>query len=573
MSKRSKRAKRRASRQAVSRSAPSTGVLEAPTPWEFGEVVRSMARFGRGSYDSGDAGARRWSSRRASALAADDDLDADTLDVLRSRSRDRYRNDGMARATVDSLSDQVIGQGLRPKLRLDPELLDITREEAVRLQRQAGAIWQEWCETADVRGISHFDYLQALVFGNAMVSGDVLVRPIYTEDARIPHRLNLKVEILEGDRLDTPVGREADPRIRNGVEINSATAAPIAYWISDRHPGELKAGLVRRRRIAAHTPIGRPNVLHVFAPQRPGQSRGEPVLAPVLDSFKDADDYLDAAVMRQYVAACFAAFVTRPNPREAALNRATDSTRGDTNRHEEINPGQINYLAPGESVSFGQPPTDGTFESFMVFVGRRLAAATGQPYEVVAKDFSKTNFSSARAALAEAIRGYRRRRSWFARQFLTPIYRLVLEEAWSLGLLELGTEERPLIQRLSNGRVWIDPMWVTPDWVPIGGTGWIDPRADAAADQILLSMGVTTRERIVSERTGGDWETDVAPQLVRESALVGTALPSQDSDSTNPEEQDADAEAEAEDEQGSDDGADEVDAEDDPNDPSEGAAE
>lgn len=524
---------------------PAQQSNQVDAPWELKRLLHSMPRFGRGSYDGGEAGSRRWSSRRQTAGSADEDLDADTLDRLRLRSRDRFRNDGMARAAIDSLSDQVVGAGLRPRLRLDAKILGIQPEQATDLQRQAQSIWDEWCETADIRGVSHFDFLQGLIFGSAMVSGDVVVRPVFYDDPRIPHRLSLRVEVIEGDRLDNPQGRENDPRIRNGVEINSATGAPIAYWIADSHPGDLQVGQVRRRRISAHSTIGRPNVLHVFAPSRPGQNRGEPVLAPVLDTFKDCEDYIDAAVMRQYVAACFAAFVTRPNPNQSAMYRATDDTRGGGTgeRQEEMNPGQILYQAPGEQVSFSTPPQDTTFESFMTFVGRRLAAATGQPYEVVAKDFSKTNFSSARAALAEAIRGYRRRRSWFARQCLTPLYRLVLEEAWSAGLIELGSAERPLLRTLSNGRVWIDPEWVTPEWIPIGGTGWIDPKADAAADQVLLAMGVTTRDRIVAERTGGDWEADVAPQWQRESELVGRGNAGQDSGASNPEQQDPDGEA------------------------------
>lgn len=52
------------------------------------------------------------------------------------------------------------------------------------------------------------------------------------------------------------------------------------------------------------------------------------------------------------------------------------------------------------------------------------------------KDFSKTNYSSARAALIEAWRFFNGRRSWIINYWAKPVFELWLEESVNRGLIE-----------------------------------------------------------------------------------------------------------------------------------------
>jgi len=71
----------------------------------------------------------------------------------------------------------------------------------------------------------------------------------------------------------------------------------------------------------------------------------------------------------------------------------------------------------------------------MLNVLRNIAAGLNIPYELLAMDFSRTNYSSARAALLEAWRYFQGRRRWLQDYWLTPIYELWLEEAVNAGVV------------------------------------------------------------------------------------------------------------------------------------------
>nr|WP_255697570.1 phage portal protein [Pseudacidovorax sp. NFM-22] len=86
------------------------------------------------------------------------------------------------------------------------------------------------------------------------------------------------------------------------------------------------------------------------------------------------------------------------------------------------------------SFTPGRP--NAAFEAFMLAVLRHIAAGLNLPYELLLKDFSKTNYSSARAALLEAWRYFHGRRRWLMDYWLRPIYELWLEEAINSGLVE-----------------------------------------------------------------------------------------------------------------------------------------
>lgn len=524
------------------------------------DAARRMASFGVEQYDATRGRARQWTNRSLGNGSADHDLDSDTLHALRERSRDRFRNDGMARSTITSLAENIVGPGIHPRLRLDREALGLDEEQAAAMQRSVGRLWAEWCRTADNAGRSHFDMLQALVVASTFVSGDTFVRPVFRDDARVPARMSLRIEVLEADRVDDPDGMQL-ANLRGGVEISRRHGFPIAYWIADAHPGDvlLSRGNRTFRRIPAHTPDGLPNVLHVFAQQRPGQSRGEPLLAPVLNLFADAQDYVEAAVVRAHVAACFAAFVTRPNAWGYAQSRQTADSATNGQREEELSPGAVYYLNPGESVSFGQPPSDATFDQFVGFVNKRISAAVGQPYVVTAKDFSGTTYSAARAALIEAMRTYQIRRKWLAHTFLNPVWDLFLQEAWGRGLYPAGTAAEPFMVPDALGRPMPNPLWTQAEWIPSGGRGWIDPLKEAQAERVKLEMGVTTRDRIVAEFYGGTWDDDVVPQLEREAGRI-PGLPSTDDPQQNAgvseeaTEDETDGDPEEEDSGGDDDG-------------------
>ena len=79
---------------------------------------------------------------------------------------------------------------------------------------------------------------------------------------------------------------------------------------------------------------GRRNAIHLFERRRPGQSRGVPYLAPVIETLKQLDRYTEAEIAAAVVAGLFAVFVKSEgdglSPLESATLGITPGSGGDS---------------------------------------------------------------------------------------------------------------------------------------------------------------------------------------------------------------------------------------------------
>jgi lambda family phage portal protein len=354
--------------------------------------------------------------------------------------------------------------------------------------------------------------LQALVLASVLVNGDCGAVPIQVEQGRDPSPLGLKIDLVEGDRIATPFGMSDDGGIRvvNGVSLGKRNQ-PLAYWVQKTHPGEddmaIAVGSRNFKRIRAHNPDGSRRFLHLYWQKRIGQTRGEPIFAPVLADFKDLKDWKEAELVAAQVAACFAVFITKENPFDAAVAAARGNTTADGEREEEVIPGQIYYGEAGESVTAVTPgrPTS-LFEAFYGAVARQISSATGIPLEVAMRDFRDSNYSQSRAALLEARKCFAMRQTWLVRYFLQPIRERVLFEAWLRGRYDAG-------DFLARRALWTATTWNTPGW------GHIDEEKSMKAAQLALEMRVTSRTRVASALHGGRWSA-INRQLAREEKEI-----------------------------------------------------
>jgi len=121
------------------------------------------------------------------------------------------------------------------------------------------------------------------------------------------------------------------------------------------------------------------------------------------------------------------------------------------------------------------------------------------------KDFSKTNYSSARAALLEAWRYFNSIRGWLQVHWCNPVFELWLEEAIDKGLVQAPDFE-------ANRYAYTRSVWIGP------GRGWVDPTKEAEAAEMRMANNLSTLERECAEQ-GLDWE-EVLEQRAREKALL-----------------------------------------------------
>ena len=442
--------------------------------------------------------------------SADSDLLHD-LPTLRERSRQLDRDDVWARSVFNTLTMNTIGTGLRPQSRVLVNEVSANPDEVRAWQRACERIWREHMPLLDSQRRMEGYAKQRLLFRSVLQSGDVLDVPIRK---RVEGRRTIGIctETIEGDRLATPINltTEQRARIREGVELN-ADGMPIRYWVKKRHPGDVMlptSGAVGQTNefisYPARNSLGQPGVFHLYWMQRPGQTRGEPWLAPALSLFKDIGDTVEARVVAERIAACFAAFVTRNDPFTTLQNNTTAGQGGQ--RLQQFEPGMIWYGEQGEDVKFGQPNfPGGDFEQFIKIIVKAIGAGTGLPYELITKDFTDTTYTSARAALLEARRFFRCYQQWFASQYLQPLWEMIILEAWARGLL-------PNVDLLGPERsAWLQARWVAP------AQGYVDPTKEVKANLEAISGHLTTYSDVIAEQ-GKDWE-EVFEQEAREAEL------------------------------------------------------
>lgn len=337
--------------------------------------ARAAAQLVARHFEAASGGRRTSGWRRSSSDA--NVANGPALAALRELSRDLRRNNGWAKRGIQAIVNNTVGWGILPK----PD--DRSRRRA----EQAIALWNAWASSTscDYDGRLSFYGLQRLAMETIAESGEVLIvrQPAATRDGlAIP----LRLQVLEPDYLDTSrdgmIGESGGPVIQ-GVEFDKQ-GRRVAYWLFGAHPGG--AGLATTlgsSLTSTRWPAER--VMHIYRVDRPGQIRGVPWLASAITRLKDFDDFEDAELMQQKVAACFGAFVTdNGDPTVSALGQPTTGLNGE--QLEQIEPGHIAYLPPGKTVQFSTPPSvqDSAFTARAL---RRIAVSLGVTYEELSGDY------------------------------------------------------------------------------------------------------------------------------------------------------------------------------------------
>jgi len=453
----------------------------------YREAINISQKFGAYKGARRDRMHSSWLPRGGSA----DEALLPELAEMRERSRDLNRNDAHASGITSTMTTNVIGTGIRPQSRVDKEVLGISNKSAANFQKKTERAWKRWLPYSDAGERMDFYEIQQLVDRQILENGEAIIVPLMLKDSDRPYSLALQV--IESDRLETPPDKRSDKSIRSGVKIGE-NGEPVSYFIQKTHPGDFRYSKREKKfmEIPAKNEYGRRNVFHLYHVLRSGQTRGVPFFAPVLTYFKDLAEYAEAELVAARIAACFSLFITSEASMDVAVNSAYEKNASGQ-IIESLEPGMIKHLMPGESITSFNPQRPGaTFEPFVERILRAISAALGLPYELVAKDFSKTNYSSARAALLEARRYFKVKQEWLSRKLCQPVWAMVLEEAYLKG--ELGS-----ISFYEKRRWWTGASWIAPGWE------WVDPLKEAKAAEVGLKNGIVTHSDLYSAQ-GKDWE-------------------------------------------------------------------
>lgn len=504
--------------------SPSAALHRESARWKL-NTIRSFRNSG---YDESGAARNKNSMRGwlASSRTPQEDIDKN-IPVLRQRSRSLFMSAPLAVSAIKTNRTNIVGEGLRLKSTIDAEFLGMTPEQAADWQRNAEREFELWARSkfCDSTRVNNFYEIQQVACMSWLMNGDACVLLEYERPTRaLPY--GLRIHLIESDRVSTPhsTGNNVylyatDPdtknRIFNGVEVDSNNRV-VAYHICSTYPNSNLYAKKEWKRVKAFgDKTGTPNVLMIYETERAEQYRGVPYLAPVIESLKQLTRYSEAEMMAAVINGFFTVFVkSEKGTSEMGFTGVMDEedqiTDDDVNY--ELGPGMVNMLAPGEDIEIADAKRPSSnFDAFTTSLAKYVGAALEIPVEILVKNFS-SSYSASRAALLEAWKAFRMKRSWMAADFCQPVYEIFLAEAIGSGRLKApGFFLDPLIRMAYCGAQWNGPA-----------QGMIDPVKEVNAAEKRINIGISTRQRETIEMTGGDFDNNIA-QLARENQLMKAA--------------------------------------------------
>ena len=511
------------------------------------ETLANTGKAVMSGYSEGGASRRKKAFRGMTGISADPQSDIDANhQTLVSRSRLAYMTAPIATSAINTTRTNVIGGGLHLKSRLDWKFLKsvtpMDQDHAANWENKIEREFALWAESkfCDALRLNNFYEMQSLFFLGELMNGDGLcLLPMEEPTAFMPYGLRLK--LIEGDRLSTPgtiasaggIGTTywgTDPstgnRIYSGVEFDKS-GATVAYHFCNRYPyapmqpAPLEPlDWTRVEAFGAQT--GRPNVLHMFEPERAEQRRGVPFLSPILEELQQLKRYEMAELMAAVIGAMFTAFITTDgDTTKVPLGEAVDDMDAQAPKKGDdeyrLGSGAIVTLAQGEDVKFAAPThPNNVFGAFVSSVSQSIGAALEIPNELLLKKFS-SSYSASKGALLEAWKMFRMRRERMVTQFCQPVYELFLTEAVARGRIHApGFFDDPIVRK-----AWCSADWNGP------APGMLDPTKEVQAAAQRVSQGFSTREEETRGLTGGDYKKN-ADQLAGENELLAQAQKSLD---------------------------------------------
>jgi lambda family phage portal protein len=419
-----------------------------------------------------------------SSGSADTDLYT-SLRSLRNRARDLVRNNPyLKQAVCRTIPNNVVGTGIRFQSQIKKKRSDALDE---RLNTEIERAWEEWqdkrfCHTA---GKLCFPEIESLLVKSLVESGEVLIRIVNRSFDGSP--IPLALEIIESDQLcDThALGSYGDNLVKMGVELDE-WQRPVAYHLYPYHPGDSqfsgRAVGARLLRVPAS------EIIHLFVSDRPGQTRGVPWLHATIGRMRQIGELEEAEIVAARISAAVAAFIESADPTTLAPEDAETNER-----FYDLEPGMIQYLAPGEKFN-GFAPTrpNPALDGFLKLMLRSSGTSIGVSYEGFTGDYSDTSYSSARTSKIQEQDGYKILQARLVRDFLAPLYRVWLDMAVLSGRVKID-------DYFSNSAFYCKPKFIPRGW------SYVNPKDEITANMEAVKAGFATLTDIASE-SGKDFE-------------------------------------------------------------------
>ncbi len=466
----------------------------------FGSKDKAPATAGgadKGASGVGHEITRGDRTRRAFAFisgllaSADKHQDKHTLHKLREICRMHDRQSALISGLLNRALDNIFGSRFDFIPSTGDKDLDKKVKAFITPKMEKG-----YCDSTGVRDFSEM--------------GKTSLRTIWTGgDCLLAKKPNGSMLAFEPDQTDTPRDAGSGKRIVLGVELNDDNRH-VGYWVKQRKSrgdyGAVEKAAQSSRRISVSKILSMPAYRTRF-----NQTRGVPFLAAVLGFYDRFNNYLDFESMAAEMNAMLAWKITRDpgeNDFGGTADNEDEATSDTFENLQKMKPGMIFDLLTGEDIDMiGSQRPGENFDPYVVMCARIIGVAIGFPLELVMLDFSKTNYSSARASLGEARRMFRVWQKFCETEICMPWFR------WQIGR-GIATGELPAKAEVYKARC----QW--PAWE------YIDPKKEAEGSAIAIATRTKSRSQCIRD-TGGDPD-EVFQEIADENAKMedlGIAVP------------------------------------------------
>ena len=354
-----------------------------------GHVYRPKAQYESAQYNHLTA------HMHSRCLPSYDELKGGVLYTLRARSRWVCNNHPLAAGVVKKLKRRVAGAGMKFQARLRGKDGTYLRAESKMLED----VWELNASDFSVDGKTWRTFAQQAI-ATRFRDGEVfLVKSL--RNGRKP--ISREWQIIEGDQVaenaDSTLEAEhckgSKNKVRLGVEV-TPQGRPVAYYFYT--DGNSSASTYSVDRSVERVPADR--VHHWANFPRVGVTRGIPELTPVILLWADEEEFRKATLTTAWAQACFTAFITTQmsyETQQIQSGQTTQDAQGNKRFLRKLEPLTIEYLEPNESITLAEPKSPPEkYAEFSAEVQRAGSAGIDLSYETVARNFSKTNYSSGR---------------------------------------------------------------------------------------------------------------------------------------------------------------------------------
>jgi lambda family phage portal protein len=320
--------------------------------------------------------------------------------------------------------------------------------------------------------------------------------------------------------------------VRQGVELD-AYQRPVAYWVLREHPGDTSLGGMglgwQNFDNCTRVPVDRAQLC--FTAWKAGQNRGVPEGVSAVLTKRREGRFNNASMLQAEAAASIGLFFTGADSdtivpavqKEKGSQANAPARDGNGMAITRILPGLVGFLKKGVEPKLLQANLPGPgFAPTTEVLLRRIAAGLGVSYSVLARDYTRANFSATRAESLEDRKGYSKLQQMVWEKHTRPLYRLWLR--WMIAAGKIPASITAEVEQAEQGSARVIELWTPrlaeiyarePEMIlaaePIhGGWEWVNPLQEAKATETELSIGAISPQMVCAGK--GRRLTDVFRQ-------------------------------------------------------------